>query len=528
MSAPHEPRVPDERQLLRRQVRDLVALSALPAMWGGRALSFIAGSLLDVLHHMLRLEMSYIRLNDPDGGPALEEWRPRTPDRPPGLDAALDTLLTPGASPTLVPMPGPGARGAIHVVASPIDYQGEVGALIVGSQRADFPTEEERVLLNVAANQAATMLRRQRAEEALRASQERLALALETGGLGFWELDLATGALACSAICKAILGLPPEAEITYAVLFAAIHPDDAARVRAAIDRAVADHAEYETEYCVIWPDGGAHAVMARGRCIDDADGNVQRMVSVTLDITDRQRLEQQQRDFIAMVAHDLKNPLTTMKGYAQLMQRRGIYNERTMATILAQANRMEGLIDDLRDVVRIDVNGIALHRERVDLAALVRTCVEEAQTLTDAHTIRLMAPAEPIVGWWDAGRLTQVIANLLSNAVKYSPESGEIRVAIEGGGGTARVAVRDEGIGMSPDVLTRVFERFYRAQGGIIADRKGLGLGLSISKALVEAHGGQIAVESIPGEGSIFRVMLPLAPATESSAPHGAATVSAS
>src|SRR6476469_5211169 len=98
-------------------------------MWGGRAPSFIAGSLLDVVYHMLRLDMAYIRLNDPSGGPALEEWRPRPPAPPPGLDAALDRLLTPGSPPITVPYSGPEANESLRVVTSPIDYQGEAGAL---------------------------------------------------------------------------------------------------------------------------------------------------------------------------------------------------------------------------------------------------------------------------------------------------------------------------------------------------------------------------------------------------------------
>lgn len=212
-----------------------------------------------------------------------------------------------------------------------------------------------------------------------------------------------------------------------------------------------------------------------------------------------------------MVAHDLKNPLTTLKGNAQLMQRRNSFSERGIATIVAQANRLERLIDDLRDVARVDARMIALERRSLDLAALVRRRAEEAQTLTPIHDVRIQTPDTPVIGDWDGDRLEQVIDNMLMNAIKYAPNGGEIRVNVEERDGEARVSISDRGIGVPPDARERLFQRFYRAEGGIAADKKGLGLGLYISKALIEAHGGQIGLESSPGEGSTFFFTLPSA-----------------
>lgn len=235
-------------------------------------------------------------------------------------------------------------------------------------------------------------------------------------------------------------------------------------------------------------------------------------LSVLRDISERRRAEREQRDFIAMVAHDLKNPLAAIKGYAQLMQRRGVYDTRSLTTIATQADRLERLIDDLRDVARTDAGQVALERADADLTALTRAAIEEVQALTGAHRIRLDAPDEAVIGRWDAGRVAQVLDNLLANAVKYSPEGGEIAVRVEANEDGARVSVSDTGIGILPEALPRLFERFYRAPGGIATDRKGLGLGLYISKALIEAHGGRITVESVVGEGSTFTFTLPHAP----------------
>ncbi len=235
-------------------------------------------------------------------------------------------------------------------------------------------------------------------------------------------------------------------------------------------------------------------------------------LSVVRDISERRVAERMQQDFIAMVAHDLKNPLTTLKGNAQLMQRRNSFSERGLATIVAQANRLERLIDDLRDVARLDARVIALDRAPTDLVALVRRRADEAQTLTQSHTIRVQTPETPVMGDWDADRLEQVMDNLLMNAIKYAPNGGEIRVRVDDRGMEAYVAIHDRGIGVPPEARERLFERFYRAEGGIAADKKGLGLGLYISKALIEVHGGRIGVESAPGEGSTFFFTLPYAP----------------
>ncbi len=240
-------------------------------------------------------------------------------------------------------------------------------------------------------------------------------------------------------------------------------------------------------------------------------GAVRGSVVTFTDITERKRAERQQQDFVAMVAHDLKNPLATIKGNAQLMQRREPYNERRVAAIVAQSDRLERLIDDLRDSVRLDAQHIELRRAWVDLGHLIARVVDEAQALTHLHAIRFEGPGEPTAGWWDGARLAQVVENLITNAVKYAPDGGDILVRAEKIGGAARVTVRDRGIGIAPEELPRVFERFYRAEDAAKADTRGLGLGLFICKSLIEAHGGQILAESAPGVGSAFTFTLPLA-----------------
>jgi signal transduction histidine kinase len=145
----------------------------------------------------------------------------------------------------------------------------------------------------------------------------------------------------------------------------------------------------------------------------------------------------------------------------------------------------------------------------MDLVALARLSVQQAQLLEPVHTIRLELPEGPVAGRGDGGRLAQVFANVLGNAIKYSPAGSEIVVRVEDLGTMAQVSVQDRGIGITPGELPKVFDRFYRVAATAHRAR-GLGIGLHVAKTLVEAHGGSIAVESVLGLGSTFRVTLPL------------------
>jgi signal transduction histidine kinase len=232
------------------------------------------------------------------------------------------------------------------------------------------------------------------------------------------------------------------------------------------------------------------------------------MISAIRDVTERKRLDQAQQDFVAMAGHDLASPLTVLRARAQLLQRRQRYDEESIAAILEQTARMDRLIGDLRELAQVEGGGLSMQREAVDLVALAQEAVERARTTPTGHAVRLAAPAMPVVAG-DRDRLGQVLDNLLGNAVKYSPPGGEVLVTVEVVGGEAWLRVTDQGPGIPAEALPRLFERFYRGQHA--AEEAGLGLGLYISRMLVEAHGGRIWVGSEPGAGSTFIIALPLA-----------------
>jgi signal transduction histidine kinase len=214
-------------------------------------------------------------------------------------------------------------------------------------------------------------------------------------------------------------------------------------------------------------------------------------------------------DFLSVAAHELRNPLTAITGFAQLMQRGERYSERAVTAILSQTARLQRLVGDLVDASRLETGQLKLRRTRIDLVELVRASAEHAQATSARHSVRVSAPAGPLEGWWDRDRLDQVLGNLLSNAIKYAPAGGDVRIQVDDLGAEARVSVEDRGLGIPPEALPRLFERFYRVQHPEAGEIQGLGLGLYITKSLVEAHGGRIAVESEPGRGSTFSFTLP-------------------
>jgi PAS domain S-box-containing protein len=240
--------------------------------------------------------------------------------------------------------------------------------------------------------------------------------------------------------------------------------------------------------------------------ITDAAGRIVGAATIAQDISERKGMEAAQRDFLAMVSHDLRSPLTVIRASAQLLQRRGEYQETTLATILEYADRMARLIEDLADIVRLEEGHLPLQRESFDLVTLARECAAAAEEHSAHHAVRVETSDASICGAWDRVRLGQVLENLIGNALKHGAEEGEVVVRVEEQDSEALVSIQDSGPGIDPEHVPHLFDRFYRGNTG----SSGLGLGLYISRILVDAHGGRIWVESRPGQGSTFTVALPL------------------
>jgi len=222
-----------------------------------------------------------------------------------------------------------------------------------------------------------------------------------------------------------------------------------------------------------------------------------------------ERLREQREDFLRAVSHDLRNPLQVVLLQADRIGRAAGETpalRKPVAAIRFAGRRMERMLRDLADAARLEVGELQLSREPVDLGSFVDHLLELEQGVLDSSRVRnLVDPTLPPLDV-DPDRLDRILVNLVGNALKYS--AGEVRVAAEREGGVARVTVADQGAGIPPNDLPRLFERYYRGQRH---EGEGLGLGLFIVKGLVQAHGGTIEVASVPGEGSTFMIRLPLA-----------------
>jgi two-component system sensor histidine kinase/response regulator len=222
-------------------------------------------------------------------------------------------------------------------------------------------------------------------------------------------------------------------------------------------------------------------------------------------------------EFLSIASHELKTPLSSLKGMTQLLRRKferaGSSDVASLINMENSIRRMEVLVNDLLNISFIEMGMFVLHQRRSNMGELCRRLVDEYITGTNPPpVVELSLPDHPIEAEVDVERLGQVIINLLSNARKYSSAGTPIFMALRQEGDTCVISIRDTGVGIPPEVLPRIFNRFYRVPGIEVQTGSsiGLGLGLYISNQIVQRHGGRIDVESIPGKGSIFSVTLPL------------------
>jgi PAS domain S-box-containing protein len=239
-------------------------------------------------------------------------------------------------------------------------------------------------------------------------------------------------------------------------------------------------------------------------------------VSVLADITERKRMEDLKDQFFALVQHELRTPLTSIKGYVELLAQEHELaggngrDGQFLRVIERNANRLERLVDDLLFAAQLEAGELALERKNADLGAIAADCVEAALPHADEAGVRLVLDAEPVPGCTgDADRLGQAIDNLLSNAIKYTPREGTVALRVRHEGERLVVEVEDSGIGIAAADKDRLFDRFFRATTATERAIPGVGLGLSITKAIVEGHGGRIRCDSREGVGTTFRLELP-------------------
>ncbi|HEX8200363.1 MAG TPA: PAS domain S-box protein, partial [Isosphaeraceae bacterium] len=362
-----------------------------------------------------------------------------------------------------------------------------------------------------------------RIEQELEVSRERLDLVLNSSEVGLWYCDLPFAKLVWNPKCKEHFGLPADAEVTIDTFYDRIHPDDRDATRRAIERSIAGHTDFDIEYRTVDPRGRVRWIRAIGRAFYDQVGTPMRFDGVTVDVTQRIQQEEALReadrkknDFLATLAHELRNPLAPIRNALHLMREPaaggdGHEPERAMAE--RQVAHLARLVDDLMDVARISKGKIELRTERVDLATIVLRAVESARSTIDerGHRLTVALPEEPIRLEADPTRLEQILWNLLNNAAKYTEPGGSIDLTVQPEGAEVAIRVRDTGIGIEAQMLPEVFGMFVQVGRHAGRSQGGLGIGLGLVRTLVQMHGGTIAAHSRgPGQGSEFVLRLPV------------------
>lgn len=374
----------------------------------------------------------------------------------------------------------------------------------------------------------AEILRRRKSEEELAGAQTRLRSILDQMPSGVMIAEAASRRTVYSnRAAKEIFG-PVAADEPRPYPFTAFHADGSeyAAEDFPLVKALQGLEIWGEDIAFKRPDGRGGVVRANAAPIRNEAGEIVAAVSAYYDITDQKRLEQlteraradaesanrAKDDFLAMLGHELRNPLAPIQTALHLMQLRGIGAEKERSIIARQLEHVVRLVDDLLDISRFTNGKIELKRERVEVGSVVANAIEMTSPLLEKrkHNLHVDVPSSGLMLNADAARIAQVISNLLSNAAKYSAPASSIWVAATREAEDVVLTVRDAGFGIAPDMLPKVFDRFVQDRQALDRSQGGLGLGLTIVRTLVELHGGTVTARSEGvGHGCEFSVRLP-------------------
>ncbi len=349
----------------------------------------------------------------------------------------------------------------------------------------------------------------------LERTEEMLKAAIESAQLGTWSIDIATSTFVTSVRFKQIFGFNADEELPYDVAIRQIAKEYRDQVDAAAGAAIMDGANFDVEYPLVsFRDNKLRWVKSTGRLYESEPGKPSHFSGTILDITERKMEEIRKNTFIAMVSHELKTPLTSLKAYVQILSMTAELEENNFVSdalnkVNSQVNKMTTMISSFLNVARLEAGKIELQKKEFDLPALVSERVEEMISGTQRSDIYI-AHCPPLIVNADYEKIGQVLNNLLSNAIKFSPQGKPIEVTCSNAGNIVTVCVKDEGMGIKAQDITRVFERFYRVESQQIQTMPGFGIGLYLCAEIVRRHDGKIWVESEWGKGSAFYFSLPV------------------
>ncbi|WP_316821012.1 ATP-binding protein [Pedobacter gandavensis] len=369
-------------------------------------------------------------------------------------------------------------------------------------------TKSILMVANVVTEQVVARKKVEQAEEMLR-------LSIESANVGTWRLDIESNTFFASPRMKELFGYAPDEEISLRDTLDQVHADYQQQVADAVMSSIATGKDFSITHPIVGRDHqDLRWVKALGRLYPLEVGHPAHFSGMILDVTEQKQDEIRKNDFIGMVSHELKTPLTSLIGYIQLMMLR-LKNpdDQFTSTCLSKANlqvkKMNSLINGFLNLSRLESGKIHLNMEHFDLSQLLKEMIEETNPTLHQHTISLNSCAAVTVHA-DRDKIGAVVSNLLSNAVKYSPKGKKIEVNCQLSPSAAQISIKDEGMGIKPQSLGKLFERFFRVETKHTENISGFGIGLYLCSEILEHHGGKIWVESEIGIGSTFHFSLPI------------------
>jgi len=414
-----------------------------------------------------------------------------------------------------------------QVVALPLVIEeARIGAIYIFRIGGGAFSAEDRTLLAAFADQAAIAVRNATFYEQISDERQILSAIIDNSADGIMILDRAGLTLRINRALARMTGWEPEEAIdrpAAEILFLRDRNGDPVLLPGVPDRRTSESDEPRYVEGEIVGRAGQPRRASRTAPVSagvtatplyDREGNLLRVILNVVDITRFRQAEDLKSTFVSVVSHELKTPVALIKGYAETLRREdAAWDAATvrdsLAVINEEADHLTHLIDDLLEASRIQAGRLKLEPTDVSLPHLAHKVVDGLRARTGLHTFEFDFPPDLPSVWGDPERLQEVLSNLIDNAVKYSPSGGTVWIGGRVDQSTVTVYVADQGIGIPPEEQARIFDRFHRVDSPEHRSAKGTGLGLYLVKAIVEAHGGRVWVESAPERGSIFIFTLP-------------------
>ena len=397
-----------------------------------------------------------------------------------------------------------------------------IGSLCVVYNDDFDPGDEDLKVLQIIASAIGVEEKRRAAEEKLARSEERFRVLTESTSDWVWEVDTAGTYTYASPKVKDILGYAPE-EVVGKRPFDFMSPGEAARVRKKFGLlAFSGEPVVRLENVNATKDGRLVVLETSAVPVLDASGRLIGYRGIDRDITERKKLEEQEADFLAMVTHDLRSPITAILGYTDMVLENKDRLDDDILEMLEDARhsgkKLMDIVDDFLIASRLEAGKIRLDAVPVDISTMLRDIKKDFARLAEKRGVSLSADIPDLpVSLFDTRYIERAVANLLQNALDYTHKGGKVILKAESGrrgdsrgkaGAFIAVSVQDTGPGIPEDDMEKIFEKYYRSHAA--KKRKGSGLGLAIVKAVVEAHSGTVSVQSEPGKGSTFTMSFPV------------------